>query len=421
MRKMKGNNWVIMYFCGLLLVAFTVLPLPVFSQKLTLDEVLNKIELANPSLLSYQSRINAINAGADGARAWMPPIVGLEWDMFPYNFKYENGSMLRFSAMQDFPNPRKNNAKESYMRSMAESEKHLGTFYKVELFARAKGIYYKIYVTRRKIGVLRESGEALKLMINLATKQMAITKGDLASVYRLKARLAENETMIVHEENEITAFFASLNYLMNEDVNRTFNIDTLGLMKDYRGLSTYVNIDSLDCKRSDIMRMNSEINTLKLNREYMQLQRKPEFGMKVEHYQRFDMPDAFSVMGTMTIPSMPWSAKAYKSDIRAIDYNIQAIEEDKKNMTNMARQMIKMYLVQLASEYRELDNYNQKVIPAYRQSLDANLLAYGQNTNDMNMTLLAWDDLLAAQLEYIKHLDTYFNVQAEYEKQLQVR
>lgn len=399
-----------------------LLPAFAYAQKYTLNDVLNKIEQNNPSVNAYQNRINAINENSKSARAWAPPKTAVEWDMLPYNLDYGKGSMLRLSAMQDFPNVKRNYARENYMKSMAVSERYAGEFHKVELFAEAKETYYKIYISQRKIAVLEESGNALKLMIDLGTKQMAITKGELAPIYRLKARLTENETMIVHEQNMLQSLQATLNFLMNEDVNQTFEIDSSRLVKDYRGLNTFLKIDSLDCKRSDLMRMNSEINTAKLNQNFISLRGKPEFGMKFEHYQRFgNMPSAFAVMGTMTIPSAPWSAKGYKSEVRALDYRIAGMEQDKKNMVNMAMQMIKMYLIELESENKELDNYAFKVIPAYKKSLDANILAYGQNTNDMNMTLMAWDDLLMSQMEYLKHLDTYFKVQTEYEKELQIR
>jgi outer membrane protein, heavy metal efflux system len=408
-------------YCITMAIAF-MLPVGAYAQKYTLNEVLNKIEQNNPSVLAYQNRINAATENAKGARAWAPPKMAVEWDMLPYNLDYNKGSMLRISAMQDFPNPKKNYAKESYMKSLAASEKYAGEFHKVELFAEAKETFFRIYISKRKIDVLQESGEALKLMIDLGTKQMAITKGELAPIYRLKARLTENETMILHEQNMVRSLQATLNYFMNEDVNQTFEIDTSGLMKDYKGLNTFLNIDSLDCKRSDLMRMNSEINTMKLNQNYIALRGKPEFGVKGEHYQRFgSMPNVFAITGTMTIPSAPWSAKGYKSEVRALDYRIASMEQDKKNMVNMAMQMIKMYLIELESENKELDNYSLKVIPAYRKSLDANILAYGQNTNDMNMTLMAWDDLLMSQMEYLRHLGNYFKIQTEYEKELQIR
>jgi hypothetical protein len=405
-----------------LIAAIVLLPQLTHAQTYTLDQILDSVERNNPSLLAYQNRIRSIEENAKSARAWMPPRVGVELDMLPYNLNADKGSSLRFSGWQDFPVAKRNSAKESYMRSMATTEEYGGSYHKVQLFAAAKETYYKIYISQRKIAVLKEGSQLLKLMIDLATKQMAITKGDLASIYRLKARLEQNESSILHEENVIRSLYATMNYLMNEDVNRQFEIDTASLVKSYRGLNTYVNVDSIDYKRSDIMGLKSEITTMKLNQQYILLRGKPEFGMKAEHYERFGgMPNAFALMGTMTIPSAPWSAKSYKHEAHALDSRVLALEQDKQNLANMAMQLIKMYLIELESEYKEMDNYSQKVVPAFRKGLDANLLAYGQNTTDMYMALMAWDDLLMAQMEFLKHLDTYLKVQTEYEKELEIR
>ncbi len=392
------------------------------SQVYTLDQVLNRIEQNNPALLAYQKRMIALDEAAKGARAWPAPKTGLEVDMLPYEVtNYSTGS-LRFSYMQDFPNPKRNLLRERYMKSMSVSEYYGGEFRKVELFANAKESFFKLYVAKRRISVLQESSDVLQLMIDLATKQLAITQGPLAPVYRLKARLIENETMIIHEKNIIRTYVSNINYLMNDDVNQTWDIDTTGLFRNYRTTNSYLLADSFTQNRSDILKIGSEIQTAKFNQQFISTRNKPDFGARIQHNQRLsNMPSSFSVMGTMTIPSAPWSAKSYKSEVRSLDYRIEAMEEDKRNMINMAMQTVKMYLIELESEYRELDNYSDKIIPAYQKGLDASLLAYGQNTNDMNMTLMAWDDLLMSKMEYLKHLDTYFKIQTEYEKALQIR
>ena len=213
-----------------------------------------------------------------------------------------------------------------------------------------------------------------------------------------------------------------LNYLMNEDVNKTFEIDTSGLFKNYRMTSTEMKIDSLDCKRSDIMKMTSEINSMKLNQTLVSLNKRPTYQVQLTNFTRFgDRPDMFAIMGSVYLPIVPWTAKGYKSEAKSLEYSIKAMEQNKQNMLSMAQQMIKMNLIELESEYKELDNYTQFVIPAYKKSLDANLLSYSQNTNDLNMTLMAWDDLQMAQMEYLKHFGTYFTTQAQYEKEVQIR
>ena len=297
------------------------------AQTISLDEVLNKIEQNNLSLLSYENKIKADDELVNGAGTWMPPKLSTEWDDIPYKFDSRK-SQLRISVAQDFPNPQKINAKENYLRSISSIEKNDREYHKVELFVQAKETYYKRYISERRIIILEQSNKIMQLMIELSEKQMGIGKGDMAAVYRLKARLTENETMVVHEQNMIRSETATLNYLMNEDVNKTFDIDTNNLVKNYRALKSDMKMDSLDCKRSDIMRMNSQINSMKLNQSVMALESKPIFGMRVENYTKFGgRSDAYSVMGTMTIPIAPWSSKGYKSQVKSMGYNIDAMEQ----------------------------------------------------------------------------------------------
>lgn len=422
-RKINNSQQVrcIHLHCLIVLIILILFNRNANAQTLSLNEILNTIEQNNPALLSYQSKINADNELVNGAGALMPPKLSVEYDDVPYNLDYTM-SRMRFSLMQDIPNSKKIEAKRNYLSSFAKIDQYEAAFYKIELFTQAKEAYYKRYIAEKRIQVLKESIVLMEVMISLAEKQMAIAKGELALIYRLKARLASNQTMLVHEQNMVRSETATLNYLMNADVNQTFVIDTNNLMKNYRLLNSYLKIDSLDYKRNDIMKMNSAISTMRLNQTLMSLNSKPNFSVQLTHFSRFgNRPDMFAVMGTMTLPFAPWSAKGYKSEVKSMDFTIQSMEQNKQNMLNMAQQMIKMYLIELESEYKELDNYTKLVLPAYKKSLDANLLSYSQNTNDFNMTLMSWDDLQMAQMEYLTHLETYFKIQAEYEKEMQIQ
>lgn len=391
------------------------------AQTISLAEVLSTIEKDNPALLGYQNKIKASNEMVNGARTWNAPKLTVEYDDIPYNFDYKM-SRMRFAVMQDIPNPKRLAAKKNYLSSFAKIDEYDAAFQKIEFFTQAKEAYYKRYIAEKRIVVLEEGIQILMAMISLAEKQMAISKGELASIYKLKAKLASAQTMLLHEQNMVRSETTILNYLMNKDVSQTFAIDTNNLIKNYRMVSSNINLDSLDCKRNDIMKMNSVISNMKLNQTLMTFSSKPVFSLQLSHFSRFGgRPDMFAVMGTMTFPFMPWSSKSYKSEIKAMGFTIQSMEQNKTNMLNMAQQMIKMYLIELESEYKELDNYKFLVIPAYKKSLEANMLSYNQNTNDLNMTLMAWDELQMANMEYLKHLETYFKIQAEYEREMQIQ
>lgn len=407
---------VVLISCYFLLTCFCYA-----QQTMNLNSVFENIEKNNPLLQSYVNRIEADKAMVGSANTWNAPRAGVELDANPYSFDNFYTGMVRTSIMQEFPNRNAVSAKKEYLESLSQIDMHESMFVRNKLFTEAKDAYYAIFISQKKIKVTKDNMDLLKSMIDLSEKQMATGKEELATIFKLKARLAAKEAMLIHDENMIKANIATLNYLMNMDVNQAFEIDTMGITKDYRNLLYVFSKDSIEAKRSDIMQMGNMINSMKLNQDVIASRSKPIFGMKFEHFGIPNKPDKFSIMGTVTIPFAPWSARGYKSESKALNFQIAAIEQEKQNMVNMTSQMIKMLVIEMNSEYQEIDNYTQKVIPAYKKSMDAYLLAYGQNTSNLLMVLMAYDDLQMAQMEYIKHFETLLKVQIDYEKELQIR
>ena len=387
---------------------------------LPLKVILDSIEKNNPLLLSYENKINSANALVSSANTWTSPKVGVEFDRNTYTFDNFYDGVVRFSLMQDFPNRKLINAEGNYLSSLSQIQLNEYAYQRNKLFAQAKTAYYGIYIMQQDTAIIHQNIKTLKSMINLTEKQLSAGKADMASVFILQARLADKETKLIHNENMIKSYIVELNYLMNADLDQVFSIDTSSIIKNYRYLYSPVK-DSIQYRRSDIMQMNSMISSMQLNQTWISLRGRPTFGFKVEHFAMINKPDMFSIMGTMTIPIAPWSSRGYKSRVNAMHYSIIGLEQEKQNMVNMTYQMIRMLMIEMGSEYQEIDNYNNKVIPAYQKSFDANLLSYGQNTNSLAMVLMAYNDLQMAQMEYVKHLETLLKVQVSYEKEMQIQ
>lgn len=419
-RSIKGCFTIIKYPISLLFILLLINSKS-YGQTLSLDSIFNKIENNNSSLRSYQNKIKAEDELVNGASMWMAPTLSAEWDDIMYKFDAA-GSQMRITVMQQFPNPRVIQAKENYLKSASSITKNQGEFEKNELFQQAKEAYYNRYIAAQNSQILEANKGTIEVMITLAEKQIAIGKLDLASIYKLKARLSENKNMLLREKNMIHESNLKLNYLMNQDLNSDFEIDTSNLIKNYQQPQNSVKLDSLDCNRSDILTMNSQINTMKLKQSLTYLNALPNYGIRIGNFTRFGgRSDAFAIMGTMSIPIAPWYSKGYKSEINSMGYEIKAMEQSKQNMLKMAKQMIALYLSEMQLRAEELRNYREEVIPAYQNSLNLNLLSYGQNTGELTMTLLAWDDLQMAQLAYLKVLSSYLSAQSQYEKAFQIQ
>jgi outer membrane protein, heavy metal efflux system len=134
----------------------------------------------------------------------------------------------------------------------------------------------------------------------------------------------------------------------------------------------------------------------------------------------FGMPNQWSVMGMVTIP-MPWSSKMYNSETKSIGFQIQSMEQQKQTMQLMAKRMLAEKLAMLNYETGQYENYRKEIIPAFENNLQANLLAYKQNTGDFFVLLDAWEMLLMKKIEMYDKLFTILKLEAEYEYEKEIR
>lgn len=392
---------------------------------ISLDKLLQQVETNYPSIIQYQYNIQSIQAKADGAKSWMPPTFSTGIMRFPYNvtmIKDKNDPMnqagIAFSLEQMIPNQSKLNAKKSYISSLAEIEKSKSEWTKNELRREAKILYYNRFVTEKKQLVLKESEEILQLLITTSEEKFSNNQSQLQTIYTAKARLAELNNMLLMLNGFIAESNIGLNILMVRDVNTSFRIDTLVVPKNY---SINLADTSSVSNRSDITALNKYIQSMKLEQKVMKIGNRPDFGVRAEHMQMFGMPNQWSVMGMMTIPIVPWSSKMYRSETKSIGFQIQSMELEKQTMELMAKRMLSDKLTMLSYENAQYQSYTKNIIPAYEKNLQANILAYKQNTGDYFVLLDAWEMLLMKKLEAYDKLFNILKLEAEYEYEKEIK
>ena len=392
---------------------------------ISLDKLLQQVETNYPSIIQYQYNIQSIQAKADGAKSWMPPTFSTGIMRFPYNvtmIKDKNDPMnqagIAFSLEQMIPNQSKLNAKKSYISSLAEIEKSKSEWTKNELRREAKILYYNRFVTEKKQLVLKESEEILQLLITISEEKFSNNQSQLQTIYKAKARLAELNNMLLMLNGFIAESNIGLNILMVRDVNTSFRIDTLVVPKNY---SINLADTSSVSNRSDITALNKYIQSMKLEQKVMKIGNRPDFGVRAEHMQMFGMPNQWSVMGMMTIPIVPWSSKMYRSETKSIGFQIQSMELEKQTMELMAKRMLSDKLTMLSYENAQYQSYTKNIIPAYEKNLQANILAYKQNTGDYFVLLDAWEMLLMKKLEAYDKLFNILKLEAEYEYEKEIK
>ncbi len=407
------------HICTVLLMLYSVSLIAQDSSHLSLETIFQKIETSYPEILMYDSKIKSIQAQAEGAKSWMPPTVSFGLDRFPYDLMMlkskddpMNQAGLMFSAEQMIPNNAKLNAKRNYISSLANVQQNDAEWTKNILRSNAKLLYYQRYVAEKKMKTVADNLQLLSLFIATAEERYKYNQSDLSTIYKAQAKITDLKNMKLMLLSQIAESNIGLNILMNRNINVTFSIDTSIVINNYEFI---LSIDKASIKRSDILSVESSINSMKLNQKYMSASKRPDFGVKAQHMQMFGMPDEFSVMGMVTIPIAPWSSKMYKSEVKSMGFEIEAMQKEKETMQLMAEKMGSEKLTMMRYEKEQLKNYESEIIPSYYKNLETSLLAYKQNTGSFFILLDAWDMTLMKQMEYLDKLNNVLKLQAEYE------
>lgn len=394
------------------------------SPVLKLIQVTDSIEKNYPEIIKYESKIQSIQALVEGAKAWMPPTLSAGPEQFFYNpaMLMDKSDMNRagitITVEQMIPNNKKLDAKKYYLQSLAVIQQNNTDWTKNIFRYYAKHLYYQRIVAEKTLILVQENKEVLTMLVNTSEAKFPYNQSDLGSIFKTKAKLEELKNM----ESMLLATIAEsnigLNTLMNRDVNISFAIDTNITFKKYEKA---IYADTSSVKRSDILSMQNNINAMKLNKELMYSQRKPDFGMRFSHMQMLGMSSQYSFMGMMTIPIVPWSAKMYKSDVKSMSYEIEAMTKEKEGMQLMALRMINEKLVMLKYGKTQLSNFQSGIIPMYNKNFESNLLAYKQNTGNLFVLLDSWEMLLMKKMEYYNKTLEVMKLEADYEYETETK
>lgn len=401
-----------------------ILPAQLYAQQNTvpLDTVLKRIENNNLLLQTYALKAESYKHKAKAGTAWMAPMVGVGTFMTPYpgQQSMENGDKgsLMFQLEQDIPNPAKLNAQKRYVESKGEVELAGRAIALNELKAQAKSLYYTWIVAAERIRVLKENDKIMQMMKKIEQIRYPYNQSQLSGVFRANAKIEENKNMIRMQEGDISKAKAWLNSLMNLPGNQALEIDSTFKpeFKPQPVLDTAI----LAGQRKDIVQMEQNINSMKLGVDAMKAQSKPDFKIRIDHMSPLNkmMPNAYSVMGMISIPIAPWSSKMYKSEVKAMDYEIQAMEKERAGMLQESQGMIYGMQYQIQTMEKRITAMEDKIIPALKKTLDADFVNYQENKLQLPAVISSWEALTMMQIDVLDEKTKLYQMIVDYEKEL---
>lgn len=415
---MKSNIKKMLLITGLWLSAMTC-----NAQIVSLDSVLELINKQNPMLQEYDSRVKALEAYTEGAKSWMAPMVGVGTFMAPYPGQMameeaDKGSLM-LSFEQDIPNPAKLNANKRYFASRAGVEQQNRAYQFNALRAEAKTIYYQWLVAEEKMKILGENEKIMDLMLKLSRIRYPYNEGSLGNIYKAEGRLHEVQNMQIMTRGEIEEKSYRLKSLMSLSPQTPIMIDTTTGIRYHPNQIMY-DTASLADKRSDVKAIDQTIQVMRFNQELQRTQAKPDFRIKFDHMRPLgNMPQQFTAMAMISIPIAPWSSKMYKSELKGMQYEIEAMQRGKEGLLIEARGMLTGMAAQLTRMQEQLENYRTKIIPALRKNYETLILAYEENREELPIVIDGWEVLNMAQMDYLENLEEFYTMIVSYERQLE--
>lgn len=394
---------------------------PVSARRISLDSILSAIDQNNLALQTYTLRAEAFKYSAEASTGWMAPMVGVGTFMTPYPFQEVMESRDKGSLMlrleQDIPNRSKLQARKRFIESQGNVENATRAVTLNDLKAQSKRLYYSWLVAAQRIKVLQQNERIMNTMKKIEEVRYPYNQSQLGNVYKIDARIEENNNMIRMQEGEIDRARAYLNSLMNRNGNDPLMIDTNDIPVFNPSMHDTANLAAV---RGDVNRMNESIRSMQLNIESMKLSRKPDFKVTFDHMNPLTgmMPKAFSVMGMISIPIAPWASKMYKNEVRSMEYSVQAMEKEKQSMLQETQGMLYGMQYEIRSMQKRIDALENKVIPSMQRSLDANFISYQENKMQIPVVIDSWEALNMLQMDLLDEKLKLYQMIVDYEKEI---
>lgn len=389
---------------------------------LSLPEIISRIDSNNILLKTYGLKAESYQYSADAATAWMPPMVGIGTYMMPYPYQKvmdagdKGAVMLRLE--QEIPNRKKLEAKKNFILSQGNVENANRAITFNDLKAAAKTQYFNWLIALKKIDIIKQNEKVLEMMKKIEEVRFPYNQSQLSTVYRAEAAIQKNRNMLLMPQGAIAKAKGWLNALMNRPGDTDFSIDT-SLEFGFVASSSY-DTAMLATQRKDVLRMNESIRSMQFNIESMKLDSKPKFSIQFDHMSPLGamMPQAFSVMGMMSIPIASWSRKMYQSEIKGMQLNIRAMEQERAAMLQETQGMLYGMQAEIQSMQQRIQSMEEKVIPALQKTFDASFISYQENKQTLTVVLDNWEALNMMQLDVQDEKQKLYQMIVDYEKEL---
>jgi outer membrane protein TolC len=400
-----------------LIIAFLIFQSGInFAQDI--DSLITEALKNNPQLKSLEYQIAAAEYRAQAVRSLSPPTLGLEFSQVPINeFNVWNKALSNsVSLSQMFHLGGKLKAMSNVEQNNALIAQDYREIYRLNLIAQLKMSYYQLWLIERKIEVQQKNIDLLKKLESAINISYQINRVNQADLLTVKSEIASENLQLLILQNQQEAEIYKLNRLLgrkleSKEVYTLKEISSDSLMITQTELEEKLAQSNPELKRmTSMITMNQTmlksnqkeaIPDLMLGAMVMRMPR----GMILTSESDLSMLEMktetmYSVMASVTLPFLPWSAKKYRARSQEFAAEIKTIEYGKIEMEREMLVRLKEALVKLKTAKDQERLYADQVLPLYRQSAAAQVSAYQNDQTNITTVIENYKMLLMQEMNY---------------------
>lgn len=411
----------------------------------SVDSLVNEAFRNNPQLKALEYRKKSAAFRAESASSYPAPTLGIEFSQIPagkYNpFTDAISNSLSLSQMFMLGGKVKAMSEVERKNELIEGDNY--GIYRAALTGQIKMAYYNLWMLERKAEV---QAETIKLLNDLAASVNVlyqVNRINQADLLTIKSEIASGETQLMILQKQME----SERYKLNKLIGRELESDEVHTVKemniDSLALSQPALEDLLTKENPSIQKMNSMIEMNKAMAEANNKDRIPDLmvqamimrmpqgmiltsktdlsmlamGMPMEAETEY----MYSIMASINLPFAPWASGKFKAKEEELYAGIRGIEYERADMQREMLTGLKEAMVKKNTAEESVRLYSERLIPLYRQALEAQVSSYQNGRANINTVIDSNRMLLMQQMNYYMAQADYQMAVAEIEMMVGTR
>jgi outer membrane protein, heavy metal efflux system len=397
-------------------------------EPLSLDTVLQMAREQNPEIRAAREKAAAARAGVAPTRAWPDPMLFITREKFP-----AGDQMNHLMIEQDIPFPGKKRTEGAMKRHEALIAEAQYQAKLLDVLARARILYYKLYRTDQLIRQLTQNVEVMKATLRVAqtrlqtapkkpagstlqspgmsmggpqfpgTSSMGSGQTGGADIFSLMTELGQMENMLFEERQMRVMVTYELNALLDRDlyapVGRTSPPE---LVEIPRPLPELLKL----AEQNDPMYL-STLHERKHARAMLMRARlgwAPDFGVMYDRMTDSDGGRGSEAGVRVSVPL--WISRPY-GEVKQAKAHKEEAEAMSKAMRNETFKMVSMEFTETNTHLTQARNYRDSIVPSAESAFKLSRRQYESGSGNYLRLLEAVRTLISVQTEYYNELYHY--------------